>query len=187
MSNKIYYLKSDAMNYCSFIQDYPAGEESIIARAMGQKWKKFNNTYTNIVLELRSNDFGKKNYQFDFSSALSPFFVFSELGVDNLFDVLNPRGQFLDIKTASKRKKFIGYYPTNALSKCVDKQKSLYTEHPKGLIFEKIVLIKENITDEYLFSIHENISAVFVTDKFKKLIEDTGLLGFDFSKEVELS
>lgn len=70
---------------------------------------------------------------------------------------------------------------------CVDKQKSIYTEYPKGFMFEKLVLVKNNITDEYLFSINENISGVFVTDKFRNLVEEIGLLGFDFSKEIELS
>lgn len=70
---------------------------------------------------------------------------------------------------------------------CVDKKKSIYTEYPKGFMFEKLVLVKNNITDEYLFSINENISGVFVTDKFRKIVEETGLLGFDFSKEIELS
>ncbi|AFH94774.1 MULTISPECIES: hypothetical protein [Providencia] len=187
MSNKIYYLKSDAMNYCSFIQDYPAREESIIARAMGQKWQKFNNTYTNIVLELRANDFGKKNYQFDFSSALSPFMVFSEGALVSLSDILSSRGQILPVKTESKRKKFVGYYPTNPLSECFDRKNSVYREYPNGLMIEKPVLIKSNITDEYLFTIDEDISRVFVTDKFKQRVEDAGLTAFDFSVEVELS
>lgn len=187
MIDKLYFLQSDITNYCSFIQDYPDGEESIIGRSRDQGWRRFGNDYIEISLELRSNNFGKKNYQFDFSGSLSPFFVFSELGVNHLFDILNPRGQFLDVRTASKRKKFIGYYPTNVLYECVDKQKSIYTEYPKGFMFEKLVLVKNNITDEYLFSINENISGVFVTDKFRKLVEEIGLLGFDFSKEIELS
>ncbi|EEI47597.1 TPA: hypothetical protein ACSEXO_003548 [Proteus mirabilis] len=187
MINNVYYLKSDMVNYCSFIQNYPDGEESIMGRSRDQGWRRFGNDYTEISLELRSNDFGKKNYQFDFSSALSPFFVFSESGANHLFDILNPRGQFLGVRTASKRKKFIGYYPTNVLSECVDKEKSIYTEYPKGFMFEKLILVKNNITDEYLFSINENISGVFVTDKFRKLVEKIGLLGFDFSKEIELS
>ena len=54
-------------------------------------------------------------------------------------------------------------------------------------MFEKLVLVKNNITDEYLFSINENISGVFVTDKFRKLVEELGLLGLDFYKEIELS
>ncbi len=52
MINKIYYLKSDLENYSSFIQNYPDGEESIIGRAMDQRWSKFTDDYTAISLEL---------------------------------------------------------------------------------------------------------------------------------------
>lgn len=187
MSEKIYYLQSDVTNYCSFIQDYPEGEESIMGRAVDDPWKPFGNEYRAITLELRKNDFGKKNYQFDFSSALNPFFVISEFALTALADILEPRGQLLPVITASKRRKFFGYYPTNPLKGCFDKEKSVYREYPKGLIIDKPVLIAEKITDEYLFSIEEDISRVFVTDKFKQRVEKAGLLGFDFSVEIPTS
>ena len=54
-------------------------------------------------------------------------------------------------------------------------------------MIRKIFLIAQNITDEYLFSIEEDISFVFVTDKFKQRVEDANLLGFDFSVETSIS
>lgn len=187
MINKVYYLKSDLENYSSFIQNYPDGEESIIGRAMDQRWSKFTDDYTAISLELNSNDFGRKNYKFDFSSFLSPFMVFSEDALVSLSDILSSRGQVLPVKTESRRKKFVGYYPTNSLSGCFDRKNSVYREYPNGLMIEKPVLIKNNITDEYLFTIDEYISRIFVTDKFKQRVEDAGLTAFDFSVEIELS
>lgn len=187
MINKIYDLRSDVTNYCSFIQNYSEGEESIIGRSMRQRWGLFDNNYTEVLLELRSNYLGKKNYKFDFSSALSPFMVFSENVFEALSDILNSKGQLLSVKTESKRKKFFGYYPTNSLSGCFDRDNSVYREYPNGLMIEKLVIIKKNITDEYLFTIDEDISQVFVTDKFKQRIEDAGLTAFDFSVEIELS
>lgn len=187
MNSEIYFMQSDVTNFCSFIQDYPEGEDSIIGRAMMQNWKLFDKRYQAITLELRRNDSGKKNYQFDFSSALNPFFVISETALDKLRDILEPRGQILPVITESKKKKFFGYYPTNPLSGCFDKEESVYREYPKGLMIEKPVLIASNITDEYLFSIEEDISRVFVTDKFKQRVEEAGLLGFDFSVEITTS
>lgn len=187
MISKIYYLQSDVTNYCSFIQEYPDGEESIMGRAVDCLWRPFDSKYCSITLELRKNDSGKKNYQFDFSSALEPFFVISETALDKLSDILTPRGEILSVITKSKKKKFFGYYPTNPLKGCFDKEKSVYREYPKGLMIEKPVLIAGNITDEYLFSIEEDISRVFVTDKFKRRVEDAGLLGFDFSVEIPIS
>ena len=116
-----------------------------------------------------------------------PFFVFSERAADILGHILKPRGLFLEVKTESKRKSFIGYYPTNPLKNCFDMGRSEYRKAERGLIVRRPVLIEKNITDEYLFSIEESIGFVFVTEKFKNVIEESGLVGFDFSLEVKLS
>ena len=184
---KIYLLESALRDNCAFIQDYPEEEEGIKGRAMDQRWKPFGDDYQPIKLELVRNDFGKKNYRFDLSSALNPFLVFSESALTALADILEPRGQLLPVITESKRKKFYGYYPTNPLSGCFDKEKSVYEEWTNGLKIEKTFLIAKNITDEYLFSIEESISRVFVTDRFKQRVEDANLLGFDFSIEIPTS
>ena len=185
---KIYLLESTLSDTCFFIQDdCPEDEKGIMGRAMGQRWKPFGDDYQPIKFELRRSDSGKKNYQFDFCSFLSPFFVISESALTALADILEPRGQLLPVITESKRKKFYGYYPTNPLSGCFDKEKSIYEECPNGLMIDKPFLIAQNITDEYLFSIEEDISFVFVTDKFKQRVEDANLLGFDFSFEIPTS
>ncbi|HDU5650673.1 TPA: hypothetical protein RFV74_002327 [Klebsiella aerogenes] len=181
---KIYLLESDVTNYCSFIQDYPEDEESIMGRAVDAAWKPFGEDYQAITLELRSNDMGKRNYRFDFSSALSPFFVLSEQALDRLGDILLPRGQILPVTTESKKKTFWGYYPTNMLSGCFDRESSLFREAKYGLIIERPVLKADKITDDYLFSIEEDISRVFVTEAFKHRVEEAGLLGFEFSVEI---
>lgn len=184
---KIYRLISDVTNFCSFIEVYPKEQESIIGRAMDQDWREFGGNYTPITLKQSRSDTGKKNFQFDFSSMLSPFFVFSEIALNALEDILLPRGQVLPVITESKRKKFFGYYPTNPLSDCLDKEKSEYRIAEKGIIVDRPVLIANNITDEYLFSIEESIRWVFVTDKFKQRVEEVGLLAFDFSWEIPTS
>ena len=184
---KIYLLESALRDNCFFMQDYPKGEESIMGRAIDQRWKPFGDDYQPIKLELGRSDSGKKNYQFDFSGALNPFLVFSESALTALADILEPRGQLLPVITESKRKRFFGYYPTNPLSGCFDKEKSIYEEWPNGLMIRKPFLIAQNITDDYLFSIEEDISRVFVTDKFKQRVEDANLLGFDFSIEIPTS
>lgn len=161
-----------------------------MGRARDFPWKPFETTnkkYSPIILILESNDAGKKNYQFDFSGALNPFLVISELALNRLADILGSRGQVLPVITESKKKKFFGYYPTNPLSGCFNKEKSVYREYPNGLMIEKPALIAAKITDEYLFTIEEDISRVFVTDKFRRRVEEAGLLGFDFSVEIPTS
>lgn len=184
---KIYSLESDVTNFCSFIEIYPPNIGSIIGRSMRQNWQPFDRDNISIALKLRKNEEGKKNFKFDISGALAPFFVISEHAHDALEDILSPRGQIFPVISESKKKKFFGYYPTNPLSGCFDKEKSKYREAEHGLIVERPVLIDKNVSDAYLFSIEESIRWVFVTDKFKQRVEEAGLLAFDFSWEIPTS
>lgn len=56
----IYLLRSTSRNTCSFIQDYPEGEESIMGLSRDNWWHPFGDKYSEIKLELRKNDSGKK-------------------------------------------------------------------------------------------------------------------------------
>lgn len=185
--NKIYSFESDVTNFCSFIEEYPKEQESVIGRAMSQKWRGFGDSYTPITLKQCRSDTGKKNFQFDFSSMLSPFLVFSENSIIALEDILLPRGQVLPVITESKKKKFFGYYPTNSLSGCFDEDRSKYRVAERGLMVDRPVLKAKNITDDYLFTIDETMRWVFVTEKFKQRVEEAGLLAFDFSWEIPTS
>lgn len=185
----IYTLKGEYTENSLFIEDFPDTKESIQGIALEQNWNPFKN-YTPVKLELHSSDTGKKNYKFDFSGFLSPFLIFSENALSVLDFILTPRGQYLDIITSSKRKKYFGYYPTNVYPKGIlDLEKSVYSEYPNGLLIRKPVLIKDKIPDDYLFTIEEDISRIFVTEKFRKLVEEHNLIGFEFSEynTVELS
>ncbi len=184
MNGKIFSLKGNSKEFSIFIQSCHDDGSDIMGIAMKSRWQPLT-SYTPTLLEIHMSDSGKKNYKFDFSGFLGPFLVFSEQAIDKLGDILLPKGQVLPVITESKKKKFFGYYPTNPLKGCFDKEKSIYREYPKGLMIDKPVLIEKNITDEYLFSIEEDISRVFVTDKFKTRVEEAGLLGFDFSVEIQ--
>lgn len=186
--SKIYILAASYGENCCFIEDYPEGEESIMGISMEWKWLPVTN-YKPICLELLKSETGKRNYKFDFSDMLNPFLVFSKNAINVLKPILDVRGQYLEVITDSKRKKYIGYYPTNPLKGVLDLEKSVYKRFPKGLLIRKPVLYKEKISDEYLFTLEEDISRIFVTEKFKNLVEENGLVGFKFSEynEVELS
>ena len=173
---------------CSFLQEESTYDTYIGRRATNNEWQPFTD-YEPIKLELHRSNSGKKNYKFDFSDWTEPFLIFSEKAVNALYDVLAPRGQFLEIITDSKRKKFIGYYPTHAFAGVLDLEKSVYETCPNGILIRKFVLKKDCIPDDYLFSIKENSMEIFVTEKFKQLVEQHQLESFDFSEyqEVELS
>lgn len=182
-----YTLKSDTVNYGVFIEEIPENKESIMQLSVQNRWRAFGLEYSPIVVSLGASDTGKKEFNFDICGFLSPFFIFSEKAIDELSDILLPRGEVLDIMTDSQEKKFFGYYPTNPLKNCFDREKSVYREYPNGLMIRKHSLIKDNIEDEYLFTIEEDISSVFVTDKFVERVKNSGLVGFDFSREIEVN
>lgn len=177
---KIYKLCGNPSDNSSFIEDLDYTDESIIAKAMKQKWKPFL-TYQPISLILTSNKKGNKNYKFDFSSSLLPFCVFSEKAINVFHDTLKS-GQILDIITQSKRKKFLGFYPVKSYSGVLDLNKSEYDRYPNGFRIYKFVLHKDKLPIDDLFCIDESISEIFVTERFKKIVEDNQLSGFVFEE-----
>jgi hypothetical protein len=82
---RIFRLKSDVGAFSSFIEKYPAGQESIIGRTMAQEWKPFDDSFRAVELVQRASDDGKKNYQFDISGALGRLCQKSFLGSTGSF------------------------------------------------------------------------------------------------------
>ena len=182
---KLYRILENTKDYSSFLQLSDSLGESIKIKSMHeQNWKPFDMKKFQIPeFELNSSDTGKRNFQHDISTHESPFYIFSENAVEALKDILEPRGQFLPIKTPSKRKKFIGYYPTNPLINAIDIEKSGMKDHNYkvlGIKKESLHFKKGTVLDEYLFSLSEDRRYVFVTEKFRQRVEDAGLKGFDF-------
>lgn len=183
---KIYLLKSILGNKSIFIhiQD---NHIPISIQAMEQKWQPFSENYKPVKLKLYKSDEGKKNFQFDFCSFLAPFYIFSDKAVDVLGDILRKNGQILSVITESKRKRFWGYYPTNLIVGCFDKNNSLFRAYEKGLVIDKVSLIASKVPDDDLFTIEEDISSTFVNENFKECVKKNKLYGFDFSIEIHLS
>lgn len=186
---KIYKLNSNTQQFSFFLYDHKGNsnrELSISRDSITWKWN-YPSKYNIATFELRAGDNKKKNYNFDISTFESPFIIISEKVWLELKDILEPRGILLEINTPSKRKKFYGYYPTNVIyPSALNRKYSEYTEYPNGLLIYKYVLDKDKIKDDYLFVVEESISDIFVTEKFKERVEKAGLLGFDFSGEVEI-
>ncbi|EKB5677211.1 hypothetical protein OPB01_002548 [Salmonella enterica] len=183
MKLTLFKLHSNSKDYSSFIQtNWNRFYETIQYKAMHeQKWKPFNiDDFVIPEFELDSSDTGKKNFQHDISATSKPFIVLSENAVEALKDIIEPRGQFLPIITPSKRKKFVGYYPTNAIYGLVDLEKSGNHDLDRPFTTKNLIFRKEVMFDEYLFCIGESRSCVLITEKFKQRVEEAGLKGFDF-------
>lgn len=185
--HKVYKLQTYFNDYSCFLEkNYDHYSNSIKYKALHeQNWKPFDlNNFKVPEFELLSSDNGKINYNFDISSPSSPFYIFSEKAVESLKDILEPRGQFLPIITPSKRKKYVGYYPTNPLINMIDIKKSgmkkeeLETFGVKNI--NDLHLKKGAILDDYIICFSEERLCVLVTEKFKQRVEDARLEGFDF-------
>ena len=178
----LYTIQGNTKDYSDFLQTNYSLNESIQVKAMHkQNWKPFDmEKFVIPEFELARSDTGKKNFQHDISTHESPFYIFSENAVEALKDILEPRGQFLPIINPSKRKKFIGYYPTNAIKGLVDLEKSGI--YDLSLNFETDNLkFRENIAiDEYMFCISESRNCILFTEKFKERVEETKLNSFSF-------
>ena len=182
----IFELGSDFENYSSFIEDYPKGCISIISRSIEQRWGAFDDEFSPVTLKLQKSDNGQKNYNFDFSAALKPFLIFSEIAIEELHSLIVNHGQILPISSESKRKKFWGYYPINPIFNCLDLTSSIYDQYEKGMVIQTPILLKERLPKSNIFVINEDVSRIFVTEKFKEKVEKSGLLGFDFSRVVDV-
>lgn len=183
---KVYKLQNVMKNYSFFIEiNYANWKDSIHTKSIEQKWRPFDLKNFKIPeFELHPSDTGKRNYRFDLSTSTGGFIIFSEKAIESLKDILEPRGQFLPVITPSKRKKYLGYYPTNPLRNMIDLEKSnINKEELENFGIREInnIHIKSGaIIDEYIICFSEARGCVLITEKFKKRVEEAGFEGFDF-------
>lgn len=183
---KVYKLQNVMKNYSFFIEiNYANWKDSIHTKSIEQKWRPFDLKNFKIPeFELHPSDTGKRNYRFDLSTSTGGFIIFSEKAIESLKDILEPRGQFLPVITPSKRKKYIGYYPTNPVINMIDVKKSgmekedLETFGVRNI--NDLYLKQEAELDDYIICFSEERLCVLVTEKFRKRVEEAGLEGFDF-------
>lgn len=185
---KVYKLKSDFENYCHFQEVYKNIDETFLDKYW--EWQPIDeNTYEKVKLKLLEGDNRKKNYYMDVSASSGcGLIIFSEKAVKYLKEILESSGQIVPVITSSKRKKFYGFYPNKNIYdlSIVNLDKSEYRQAEKGKIFHKIVLNSKYPKDAYIFTIFDQPMYCFVTEKFKKAVEEAGLKGFDFSTSQEI-
>lgn len=180
--NKLYKLLPDYENYSSFLME----EDSLSELEKYWNWQDINlETYKKIKFKLYNAENGTKNYKFDVTKR-DNFLILSEKAVEILKPILEGKGQFLEIITLSKRKKFIGFYPSNVYSNdLADLSKSDWGENEKGKLFFKMIFQKYP-QDEYIFVVDGSALTIYATEKFKKLLEDNNLKGLCF-EEVSIN
>lgn len=180
---KLYRLYPDYENFSNFKEIFINLESGFNIKYFN--WKKIeSDSYQPVKLELRKSENGKKNYQFDLTVD-NNLLVLSEKALKILKPILEGTGQFLEVITPSKRKKFIGFYPNNVYSNdLADLSKSDWGENEKGKIFFKMIF-QNYPQDEYIFVVDGSALVIYATEKFKKLLENNNLNGLCF-EEVEV-
>lgn len=184
---KIYELQTNLEEYSHIYQKVTDINDLFIYKYYKSNWEKINSEeYKPISLGLNKSGEGKKNYKTDIGKINGKLLVLSEEAVKVLNPILQVTGQLLAVTSDSKRKKFIGFYPSKNVKPLtyVNLELSDWDEASYGKFFRKIILNKLDFTNEYLFVINEVNIGIFVTEKFKELVEKNNLKGFDFSREV---
>lgn len=184
---KVYKIQNVMKDYSFFIEiNYTDWKDSIHTKSIEQKWRPFDLKNFKIPeFELHPSDTGKRNYRFDLSTSTGGFIIFSEKAIESLKDILESRGQFLPVITPSKRKKYVGYYPTKPLIDGVDLEKSEQMSEDLMKNFgvtdiSKLYIKKGVVLDDYIICPELGKSCVLVTEKFRQRVEEADLEGFDF-------
>lgn len=184
--SKVYQLKSDLENCAHFHEVYENVKNMFIDKYWG--WKSIDLTnYEPVKYELIPAGHGKKNYQFDIART-SGLIIFSEKAIDVLRGILEQNGQIVPVITESKRKKFFGFYANKNIydDSIINFEKSEWRQAEKGKIISKIVLNNNYPQHDYIFVVESYAMGVFVTEKFKDLVEKNDLKGFELNEYTEI-
>ncbi|MEK6346818.1 MAG: DUF1629 domain-containing protein [Burkholderia sp.] len=181
----VYGLRQDDA-YQALVQVDSDGEvaydTSIAIRATALCGQAFGAAYEPVQLSWGTPR-RKKNS--DIHTMLSPFLVFSKKSFDALSPVLQGAGEVLPIEAPAED--LLGFHVTRALEGAVDMEKSKYKVYPQATVFNKIVLLENQVRDVAIFRLKESPATVFVSENFKSLVEDSKLKGFDFGEVVSIS
>lgn len=182
----IYELKSDLDNYSYLREIRQENYDKFYEEHWNWKPLKIQHDY---CFKLLPNQYGRKNYQSDISIATANYCIFSEKAIDVLFPLLQGRGEFFDIITPSKRKKFRAFYPYKNVypHSIVNLEKSDVTFYDNGTHHvSHAVFYSSAPQHEPIFVVDEMELSIFVNDEFKQLVEQHELKGFDFSEMIPI-
>ena len=121
----------------------------------------------------------------DVHTMLSPFLVFSERALDVLEPVLRDSGEILKIDAPIKD--MYGFHVTRVIENAVDMDASKFKVYPQAAVFNKIFLLKSRLEGIDIFRLKESPVTVFVSERFRELVEKNKLKGFDFGEVISQS
>ncbi|WP_424409893.1 imm11 family protein [Pasteurella sp. PK-2025] len=155
---------------------------SILSLSCAYKGKILPDNIISDEFKVFPNDYGRKNFKFDFHIE-GNIFILSKKLYERLSPILSDCGHCFKIITDSKKKEYIGYHLTKVID-CLDLKSSEYKRYENGIIIYKPVLCENKISEKYIFQIKEDLFRVFVTEEFKKILDDNKVLDFDFNENA---
>ncbi|MBR8061019.1 imm11 family protein [Burkholderia dolosa] len=183
--NRIYCLRQGD-TYQALVQVDESGEipydKSIAIQATALCGQEFGSKYNVVKLSWGTP---RKKKDSDVQTLLSPFVMFSSKALEVLDLLLKSNGEILPIDSPVQG--FHGFHVTNVLDDAVDLEASKFKVYPTATVFAKIVLLESRVQGANIFRLKEKPSTVFVSEAFRKLVEDNKLKGFDFDETISLS
>lgn len=141
--------------------------------------------WENVIFEY---DSAQGNILTDYLANLYRWLVVSDKFRQVTEDVLENQVQYLPVKLKDRLTNYVvdSYSVANIITliDALDLQKSKYDifelDDKKIISVEKYALKRDKILDKHIFRLKDDEIPVFVSETLKKVIEDNGLIGFEF-------
>ncbi|MDR0244628.1 MAG: double-CXXCG motif protein [Burkholderia sp.] len=159
-----------------------AYDASVAIRATALCGQEFGEDYEPVKLTWGTS---RRKKTSDVQAMLSPFLVFSEKAFDALAPLLQGSGQILPVEAPVEG--MHGFHVTRVLEDAVDMEASKYKVYPQATVFNKIVILKNRVEGVDIFRLKESPETVFVSERFKSVVHEHKLKGFDFGEIISLS
>lgn len=156
-----------------------AYDKSVAIRATALCGRGFGRDYDPVKLTWGTS---RRKKTSDVHTMLSPFLVFSERALDVLAPVLRDSGEILQVDAPIKD--MSGFHVTRVIENAVDMDASKFKVYPQATVFNKIFLLKSQIEGVDIFRLKESPAAVFVSERFRDLVGQNKLKGFDFGEII---
>lgn len=159
------YTYSNSGDYTKYFMN------GFVGKSMKENWEP-------VAVELINRSVKK----YDFTAFGSPYLIFNEKVLKALEPIIRDKVEYLPIAYKAENLCFI-----NVLNMvdCLDYKKAIVDIHEKYKVVTKIkkyAFQEELLLDEVIFKIPEFKSYIFVTDKFRNVVLENGLTGFEFEE-----
>ncbi|WP_353254895.1 imm11 family protein [Burkholderia anthina] len=157
-------------------------DKSVAIRATALCGRGFGQDYDPVKLTWGTS---RRKKTSDVHTMLSPFLVFSQRALDVLAPVLRDSGEILQVDAPVKD--MFGFHVTRVIENAVDMDASRFKVYPQATVFNKIFILKSRIEGADIFRLKESPATVFVSERFRELVEQNKLKGFDFGEIISQS